>query len=538
MKKLTALFLTVIMVLSMIPAAALFSNAAVTTLVTGPSVFHSGGTETWKAASADGVHGDRIVTQFLIGYQPPNNNGLSLATIGEQVGYVAGKWDGATWIPASCTNGHFELTVTDLDGVVTTFKDITPGTLYTNGTDNHIFRMEVNEAKGDKEFTIQRGNTYTLKLDIYVGSELTYTTESSGYTWTAGTSAWEKEIYKDGKVVQSQYVPSVDPYEEPIEVDLYHSGFSIGNGTDFEAHASFGKNMLVAIPKDKIVSPDDLSDAIVRITMGDRVIESAIVSSVGDFPGFDDNNNNTGVACTQYRIAMDPFPAAGSYMGSTLEFLRSSDRKLMYTGTMNIFSTGNVDPDYDPSNYPRLTTIAPFTGSDEDGNKLSDWENYGGQSLLHISMNSLYMLKDLTYAATTVEVLFDGVSLSGVLSSVEELSVEADGSYTALLRLNVGVPAEGEHTVQITVHYDDSIMYESQELTVYYITSKSGIPGDVNGDGSVNAADRTALARAVAGWEGYEYALVTGDINGDGNVNAADRTYLARYLAAWDGYEL
>ena len=506
MKKITALILAFVMVLSMIPAMALLSSAEVTTLITGPSVFHTGGTETWRAAAADGTHGDRIVTQFLIGYQPPSNNGLSLETIGQQVGYVAGKWDGATWIPATCTNGHFELTVTDLDGVVTKFKDITPGTLYTNGTDNHIFRMEVNEAKGDKEFTIQRGNTYTLQLDIYVGDTLTYTTESSGYTWTAGSNAWEKEIYKNGEVVQSVYVPEVDPYEEPFEIPFYHSGFVLGNGSDFEAHASFGKNMLIAVPQDKILSADDMSDAYVRITLGEQVIETRVSSTVGNYPGYDDTNTSTNIACTQYRITVDPFPAAGEYPNAKIEFLRAGDKKLMYYGTMNIFSTGNTDLNYDPDNYPRKATLTSYTGSDEEGNKLSDWKKISGTEYLHVVVGNLFSDGDLSFSVTTIEVLFDGkeVAYPSYLYPNTSLGEQEDGTYSVLMRWDLWntTITEGEHTFQITIKYDGSIMYTSDPLTVTYSTS--GTLGDFDGDGKVTANDRNYLARAIAKWEGYE----------------------------------
>jgi hypothetical protein len=64
--------------------------------------------------------------------------------------------------------------------------------------------------------------------------------------------------------------------------------------------------------------------------------------------------------------------------------------------------------------------------------------------------------------------------------------------------------------------------------------------GDVNGDGKVNAFDRTALARYLAKWEGYTadtVNLAAADVNADGKVNAFDRTTLARYLAKWEDYK-
>ena len=63
--------------------------------------------------------------------------------------------------------------------------------------------------------------------------------------------------------------------------------------------------------------------------------------------------------------------------------------------------------------------------------------------------------------------------------------------------------------------------------------------GDANGDGTVNRADRMYLARAIAGWEGYDLpSRDIADFNGDGEVNRADRMYLARAIAGWEGYAI
>ena len=63
---------------------------------------------------------------------------------------------------------------------------------------------------------------------------------------------------------------------------------------------------------------------------------------------------------------------------------------------------------------------------------------------------------------------------------------------------------------------------KSQVFTNLFPASSGGIPGDVNGDGEVTAADVTAL---------YDYLLnndsshiVNGDQTGDGDITAADVT--------------
>ena len=54
------------------------------------------------------------------------------------------------------------------------------------------------------------------------------------------------------------------------------------------------------------------------------------------------------------------------------------------------------------------------------------------------------------------------------------------------------------------------------------VAINAGITGDVNGDGSVNAADVTALYNYIL--NGDETYLANSDVNGDGAVNAGDVT--------------
>ncbi|MCD7786830.1 MAG: leucine-rich repeat protein [Oscillospiraceae bacterium] len=57
-------------------------------------------------------------------------------------------------------------------------------------------------------------------------------------------------------------------------------------------------------------------------------------------------------------------------------------------------------------------------------------------------------------------------------------------------------------------------------------------PGDLNGDGEVDASDLTVLARHVGKVETMEdeTALANADVTGDGNVDASDLTRLAQYV--------
>ncbi len=62
--------------------------------------------------------------------------------------------------------------------------------------------------------------------------------------------------------------------------------------------------------------------------------------------------------------------------------------------------------------------------------------------------------------------------------------------------------------------------------------------GDVDRSGEVNAADRTYLARFLAGWSGYTLDWNVADVNRDKVVTSTDRIHLARYLAGWEGVTL
>ena len=68
-------------------------------------------------------------------------------------------------------------------------------------------------------------------------------------------------------------------------------------------------------------------------------------------------------------------------------------------------------------------------------------------------------------------------------------------------------------------------------VTTFYYAAY--IPGDINGDGSVNNKDLTRLFQYLSDWdvEVTESAL---DINGDGSVNNKDLTRLFQYLSDWD----
>ena len=87
-------------------------------------------------------------------------------------------------------------------------------------------------------------------------------------------------------------------------------------------------------------------------------------------------------------------------------------------------------------------------------------------------------------------------------------------------------------TVKLTVTAADGAA-----TSTYTIVIRRGVEagklGDVNLDGSVDAADLTALARHVSNISQLTdpEALANANVNGDSDISAADLTRLARYVA-------
>lgn len=71
-----------------------------------------------------------------------------------------------------------------------------------------------------------------------------------------------------------------------------------------------------------------------------------------------------------------------------------------------------------------------------------------------------------------------------------------------------------------------------------YLSPLKYLPGDVDGDGVVNATDSVFLSRHLAKWAGYTALTyeINCDLNSDSKTDASDSVILSRYLAKWTGY--
>ena len=134
--------------------------------------------------------------------------------------------------------------------------------------------------------------------------------------------------------------------------------------------------------------------------------------------------------------------------------------------------------------------------------------------------------------------------------SKEGGSIEGAGAYEKGSQVTLtATPAEGyvfkawtengkevstEATYAFTVSEDRDLVAKFEKEN-----GEDVLRGDCDGNGEFNRADRIYLARALAGWEGYQVPdPEVADFNGDGEVDRGDRIYLARVLAGWEGYSV
>ncbi len=115
---------------------------------------------------------------------------------------------------------------------------------------------------------------------------------------------------------------------------------------------------------------------------------------------------------------------------------------------------------------------------------------------------------------------------------------EGDGVF-ATLTFTVDAQAQGGEIADITVTYMPDDVYDITETNLPFLVVngnvevRTHVPGDINGDGSVNNKDVTRLFQYLSDYDVQvnESAL---DVNGDGSVNNKDLTRLFQYLSDWD----
>jgi len=151
------------------------------------------------------------------------------------------------------------------------------------------------------------------------------------------------------------------------------------------------------------------------------------------------------------------------------------------------------------------------------------------------SSGTIYLYKQIGNASSSHTVTFNANNGTGTMGAQ---TASASTALTANAFTRPGFKFTGWNTAANGGGdaYADGTLYSFAADTTLY--AQWAAYGDVDGDGDVTDADRTKLARFLAGWSGYEISESVSDVNDDGEVTDADRTILARHLAGWIGYDV
>ena len=177
--------------------------------------------------------------------------------------------------------------------------------------------------------------------------------------------------------------------------------------------------------------------------------------------------------------------------------------------------------------------------------KINLSNNSGIASLVFdVSYDDMLTLKNVTFnteglGATTMTTTSEIYTNPQKLSIASPTSICKFNGTIATLQFEVSDEAEEGDVAEIAITFDEDNVFDANLENVAMkvenglITVHETIPGDINGDGSVNNKDAVLLFRYVAGWQiDVGNALV--DLNGDGSVNNKDAVLLFRYVAGWD----
>jgi len=146
-----------------------------------------------------------------------------------------------------------------------------------------------------------------------------------------------------------------------------------------------------------------------------------------------------------------------------------------------------------------------------------------------------YVASGLIYSTAVPVDMYNELS-SGtyrVIQNVPGVAGISGSGYLAVLHFHV-IGSEGDSSA---VTISNGVLSDNQagEITATWagdsIDITSVVPGDGNGDGSVNALDITKVERVIVG---LDAETLGADANGDGNVNAMDITKIELIIAGLD----
>jgi len=161
-------------------------------------------------------------------------------------------------------------------------------------------------------------------------------------------------------------------------------------------------------------------------------------------------------------------------------------------------------------------------------------ENYSGTMIINEGAELTSQMGSSVINVESAHLTIDGTFFCGYYDNGDDSVIwfendgEIDGKGRLVLTLTVGVT---------NVNPDVLVRQAEEELDGSDITITvriAYIPGDINGDGSVNNKDVVALFKYVSGGGADDISVMALDVTGDGSVNNKDVVALFKYVSGGD----
>ena len=191
--------------------------------------------------------------------------------------------------------------------------------------------------------------------------------------------------------------------------------------------------------------------------------------------------------------------------------------------SVNAVPGSNVEVNINVRNNPGIMA-ANFTVTYDDGLTLVDSKS--GDAFSALSMTKPESYKSPCKFAWDALELADGDIKDGTILT---LVFSIDKSVKANSKLNVKLSYQNGNIIDSDLN-DIPVTINNGNITII-----DYIPGDINGDGTVDLKDVTLVRRLVTGYNVTANKLAA-DVNGDGEVTMKDVVLIRRYVVDAEGY--
>ncbi|MDE5557626.1 MAG: leucine-rich repeat protein, partial [Ruminococcus sp.] len=363
------------------------------------------------------------------------------------------------------------------------------GYVYEGVKDNRISGVEATiyyKETEDSEAIVWDATEYDQMNPLY-------SDEDGAYAWDVPEGLWQVKFNKEGyETSYSEWLP-VPP--EQLEVNVEMISKSAPAVERINAY-----NNEVEIIFDQYVDVSTVNEDTVSFTLDGKAV-TGIFEAVDSQP--DASDSSVTLAKVFNFVTYDSINGTVDYSVSDVYNYAGKQMKSEYTGTIDIVKEIKSIKTEDS------VTIS-YKGDGEITLKANPGDAAAGKTVILSTENSY-------------------------LISVPE-SVVFDSSGTATVPVKSLLPGETK------VHYSIEGTTLNGEITV--ISEVDGnviekednsLPGDVNGDGTVNLKDVVLVRRYIAdGWS-VDHDENVADVNNDGTVNLKDVVLIRRYIAGgWD----